>query len=157
MNRFLFSLVTLAAGIALAGCSKHFDIKTAPGLVELDDQEPDYGYRAMTPEGVVTAVKVIDTNEQRRPRVLDARHDAAHAPARRLRAARHVRREDPQRDAGARAALRTRRGSKPYLYVAARLRDERKRLFLVETGGPQAEMERYQGALDWMQATLKLD
>ena len=32
-----------------------------------------------------------------------------------------------------------------------------KRLFLVETGGPQAEMERYKGTLDWMQATLKLD
>jgi hypothetical protein len=33
----------------------------------------------------------------------------------------------------------------------------KKRLFLVETGGPKAEVERYKAALDWMEATLKLD
>jgi hypothetical protein len=45
---------------------------------------------------------------------------------------------------------------KPYAYTL-RVFVAKKRLFLVETGGPKAEVERYKAALDWMEATLKLD
>lgn len=156
MNRFLFTLVTLVAGVALVGCSRHFDVKTAPGLVELEDQEPDYAYRAMTPEGVVMAVRVIDTDERGD---LEFWTRATTIRMREL---------DGYALLGT-ADVKTRNGTpghelrfghdearKPYIYLL-RVYVTKKRLFLVETGGPQAEMERYKGALDWMQATLKVD
>src|ERR1019366_3963292 len=63
MTRWLSPLLLLAAtsALALTGCGRPFDVKTAPGLVELDDQEPEYAYRAIAPERVVMAVRVVDT------------------------------------------------------------------------------------------------
>ena len=43
----------LLLGAGGAGCGRPFDVKTAPGLVELEHQEPDYQFRAISPEGVV--------------------------------------------------------------------------------------------------------
>jgi hypothetical protein len=96
MNKH-FALTALVLGTALAttACGRPFDVKTPPGLVELDDQAPDYDYRASAPEGVVKPKSCFLCS-----------------------------------------------GS---------------RLFLVETGGPKEEVTRYQQALDWAEATIKLD
>ena len=37
----------------MVACGRPFDVKTAPGFVELENQEPQYDFRAMAPEGVV--------------------------------------------------------------------------------------------------------
>ena len=46
-------LSLLSAPILACACGRPFDVKTPPGLVELDDQKPKYDYRAVAPEGVV--------------------------------------------------------------------------------------------------------
>ena len=55
--RALFA-VMLALGAA--GCGRPFDVKTAPGFVELDDQPASFAYRSISSEGVVVAVRVVD-------------------------------------------------------------------------------------------------
>jgi hypothetical protein len=156
MKRFLAPLVALTAAVLLAGCGRPFDVKTAPGLVELEDQEPDYAYRAMTPEGVVMGVRVVDTNGRgdlefwTRATSLRMRELDGYA----LLATADVKSRDGT--PGHELRFGHDESHKPYIYML-RVFVAKKRLFLVETGGPQAEVERYKGALDWMQATLKLD
>jgi hypothetical protein len=146
----------VAAAACITGCGRPFDVRTAPGLVELDNQQPQYAYRALAPEGVVFAVRVVDTG---------GRGDLefwTRATALRMH----------QLDGYAllgRAEVRSRDGTpgrelrfghdekkKPYLY-SLRIFVKGKRLFLVETGGPQIEMDRYKGDLEWMQSSVKLD
>lgn len=54
----------LAVALAGAGCSRPYDIKTPPGFVELDADRLDYDYRASSAEGVVTALRVVDTDRK---------------------------------------------------------------------------------------------
>ena len=56
-------LVALAAAGFTAACGRPFDVKTAQGFVELENQET-YAYRATSPEGVVTGGGVV-YDEQR--------------------------------------------------------------------------------------------
>jgi hypothetical protein len=157
MKLSLFSLpLALAGALALAGCGRPFDVKTAPGFVELDDQEPEYAYRAISPERVVMAVRVVDTKDRgdlefwTRATTLRMHELDGYA----LLATSDVKSRDGT--PGRELRFGHDEGHKPYLYVL-RVFVAKKRLFLVETGGPQAEVERYKGTLDWMQATLKLD
>jgi len=56
-------LMLLSAGAMLLamGCGgTTFYSATPPGFVELEDQEPDYHYRATSADGVVIAVREID-------------------------------------------------------------------------------------------------
>jgi len=156
MNRKILSALLAGLALATAACGRPFDIKTAPGLVELDDQKPMYEYRALAPEGVVIGVKVVDIGDKGdlafwtrattlRMRQLDgyallgtsdvkSRNDV---PGRELRFGHDE-------------------NGKPYVYTL-RVYVSNKRLFLVETGGPKDEVDRYQSALAWMESTLKLD
>ena len=54
MKKLVFALL-----LAFAAC-RPFDIKTAPGFLELKDETSSYAYRATTPEGVVVGVRVVD-------------------------------------------------------------------------------------------------
>ena len=134
-------------------------MKTAPGLVELQHQEPDYEYRAISPEGVVMGVRVVDVDKQGDLEFwtrADVRCACGSSTAT-GKACRGGRREVARRDRrGTSCASGTTRHGKPYLYTL-RIFVGRGRLFLVETGGPKKEVEHYQGQLDWMQASLKLD
>src|SRR5262249_38961196 len=64
--RRLLELVLLCAlALSLTACGRPFKIKTAPGLVELDEKDDSpYAYRAIAPDGVVVAVRVIDTDDR---------------------------------------------------------------------------------------------
>lgn len=42
------------------GCGRPFDIPTSNGFVELENQAPEYDYRATTPDGVIMSVRAID-------------------------------------------------------------------------------------------------
>ena len=49
----------LLAALFVVGC-RSFDIKTAPGFLELKGAPSSFDYRATTPEGVVVGVRVED-------------------------------------------------------------------------------------------------
>ena len=156
MNRLALGLFVLVAAAASTGCGRPFDIKTAPGLVELQDQEPDYAYRAMTPEGVVMAVRVIDTDGRGDlefwTRATTIRMHELDGYA--LLGIADVKSRDGT--PGHELRFGHDENRKPYLYTL-RVFVAHKHLFLVETGGPLADVERYKSALDWMESTLKLD
>jgi hypothetical protein len=156
MHRFI-TLVAGAALLALAtACGRPFDVKTAPGLVELQHQEPDYQYRAISPEGVVMGVRVVDVDKQgdlefwTRATTLRMRELEGYA----LLGAADVKSRDGR--PGHELRFGHDEHGKPFLYTL-RIFVGRGKLFLVETGGPKKEVEHYQGQLDWMQASLKLD
>ena len=54
------SRIALLALFATVACGRPFDVKTPRGFVELDNQGPDYAYRATTADGVVVAVRAVD-------------------------------------------------------------------------------------------------
>jgi hypothetical protein len=152
MKPLLISLLVLA----VTACGRPFDVKTAPGLIELQNQEPDYAYRAIAPEGVVVAVRVIDTDGRgdlefwTRATTLRMRELDGYA----LLGTADVKSRDGTPGHELRFGHDEQR--KPFLYTL-RIFVAKKHLFLMETGGPQAEVEHYKAALDWTEASLKLD
>ena len=56
---FLATAMVAMAMVAM-GCGPSFVAVTPPGFVELNDQEPEYSYRAVSVEGVVVAVREIE-------------------------------------------------------------------------------------------------
>jgi hypothetical protein len=58
-------MLVIAATMALAAsaCGRPFDVKTAPGFVELENQH-EFDYRATTPEGVVVGVRVVEDEKR---------------------------------------------------------------------------------------------
>jgi hypothetical protein len=162
-NIGLAALLVLGA-LGVSACGRPFDVKTPPGLVELDDQGPSYDYRAIAPEGVVVGVKVVDIGQK---------GDLAfwtRATALRMH----------QLDGYAllgQSDVKSRNGiaghemrfghdetGKPYVYTLRVFVKEKScflcsgaRLFIMETGGPKDEVARYQQALEWTEASLKVD
>ncbi len=155
------ALVTL---VGTAACGRPFDVKTPPGLVELDDQGPAYEYRAIAPEGVVVGVKVVDVGDKGdlafwtratslRMRQLDGYAALGDSDV-----------KSRNGIAGHEMRFGHDEGGKPYVYTLRVFVKPKScflcggsRLFIVETGGPKAEVDRYQQALDWTEASLKLD
>lgn len=59
-KQWLVALAAVVMGLT-AGCGgSTFYSATPPGFVELEDQEPDYAYRATSADGVVIAVREIE-------------------------------------------------------------------------------------------------
>jgi hypothetical protein len=146
----------LVLPLGLLACGRPFDVKTAPGLVELDDQKPRFDYRAIAPEGVVFGVRVVDIGEKKGDLAFWVR-----ATTLRMH----------QLDGYAllgEADVKSRDGTpghemrfgheqgKQYLYTL-RVYVKNGRLYLVETGGPSDEFAKYHDALEWMEGSLKLD
>jgi hypothetical protein len=154
MNRSLLSLA-LPIFFAAAGCGRPFKVSTAPGLVELDNQEPRYDYRAIAPEGVVMAVSVVDTGDRgdlefwTRATILRVRQLNGYA----LLGTSVVTSRDGTR--GMELRFGHDENGKAYLY-GVRLHVSQGRLFVLETGGPRDEMDRYRASLEWMASSLKV-
>ena len=130
----LLALASLALLLGATGCGRPFKIETAPGMVELDNQEPDYEYRAMTPEGVVLGVRVVDTDDRgdlefwTRATILRMRQMNGYA----LLASNPVTSHDGT--PGRELHFGHDENGKPYLYTV-RLFVAQSRLFVVEAGG----------------------
>ena len=161
IRSLLLSLPLLAT--LATGCGRPFDVKTAPGLVELDDQER-YSFRAIAPEGVVVGVKVVDIGDKgdlafwTRATTLRIRQLDGYA----MLGEGQVKSRDGT--PGRELRFGHDEAGKPYLYTLrvyvkpkAGLFASGSRLFLVESGGPKGEVDRYQKALDWMESSLALD
>ena len=147
----LFSL-----GLALA-CGRPFDVKTSPGFVELEHQAPTYQYRATSPEGVVVGVRVIDLEG-------DNAGDLAFWTRALMLQLRDVRgyalvesKDVKSRDGTTGKELRFGHDEDGKAFVSRlELFVKDKRLFLFEAGGAQAQFDRYEKSVTWMQDTLLL-
>jgi hypothetical protein len=142
--------VACAVALATAACGRPFDVKTGAGFVELRDQDA-YAYRATSPEGVVTAVRVVDDEE---------RGDLAfwtHAITQKLRegsgyafeGASDVTSQDGTK--GKMLRFGRDQDGKPFVYWVA-IYPAQDRLFLVEAGGAKEPFERARGSVE---ASLK--
>lgn len=153
MNMKLFALA-LGAVLALAGCGKPFDVKTAPGFVPLENQT-GYDYRATTPEGVVVAVRVVDDEERgdlafwTDALTLQLRDVSGYA----LLETTDVASRDGTK--GKLLKLGHDEDKKPYDYWVS-IYLAQGRVFLVEAGGAHETFERARPNVEWMMKSVKV-
>ncbi len=157
MKRILVLLVLMI------GCGKPFKVETAPGFVELENQETwEYQYRATSPEGVVFAVKTIDIDEAKSD--LDFWTKAVTLQLRDVQGYALLDVKDVTSLDGTKGkSLRFGHDEdgKPFdywltLYVARAAWPAQSRLFLVEAGGAKAHFERFQPSVEWMEKSVKV-
>ncbi len=164
MNKLDLAALVALTCLGTAACGRPFDVKTPPGLVELDDQEPTYEYRAIAPEGVVVGVKVIDVGKKGDlafwTRATSLRMHQLDGYALLGQSDVKSRNGIP----GHEMRFGHDQSGKTYLYTLRVFVKEKScflcsgsRLFIVESGGPKDEVGRYQQSLDWAEASLSLD
>jgi hypothetical protein len=148
-------VVSLFALLGASGCGRPFKVATAPGMVELDNQGPDYDYRSMTPDGVVMGVRVIETKGRGNldfwARATELRMHQLNGYA--ILGEGEVKARDGT--PGRELRFGHDENGKPYLY-AVRLFVAQDRLFVVEAGGPTEQVKRYGPSLDFMQASVRV-
>jgi hypothetical protein len=138
---------------AMTGCGRPFDVKTPRGFVELENQGPDYAYRATTADGVVVAVRTVDASGRQdlgfweQAVALQLRDASGYA----LLGTKDVRSGDGT--PGRELDFGRDQNGKPYAYRVA-LFTAQDRVFLLEAGGAKASVARYGDALDWQVTTF---
>ncbi len=155
MKRILLVFAALALALATAGCSKSYTVETAPGFVKMtEDQEP-YDWRAVAPEGVAIALRVVKLDESAdlpfwtqavtlRMREMDGYS---------LLKSTDVRSRDGV--AGKEVEFGHDESGKPFLY-RVRIFLAGKKLYVLEAGGAKEQMDRYAQSVDWMFASVRL-
>jgi hypothetical protein len=151
------AIVVAGALLALgsAACGRSYQIAAAPGFVKLENAQAPYDWRAVAPDGVSVAMRVVP---------LDDRADLpfwTHAVTLRMREmngyalmeTRDVRSRDGT--AGKELVFGHDESGRPFVYRVRLYLDDR-RLFVVEAGGTKEQMDRYAASVDWMMATVKL-
>jgi hypothetical protein len=149
----LFATLALSAAavVTAAGCGRPFDVKTAPGFVELENQSPSYDYRATTPEGVVLSIRAVDNAQKKgdlafwtRAVTLQMRDVSGYA----MLDTKDVASKDGTK--GKQLTFGHDEDGKPFTYwVTLFLAQDR--LFLVEAGGAKEQLARYQPSIEWME------
>jgi len=142
--------------LLLCACGKPFKVQTAPGFVELENQEPDYGWRATSPEGVVMAVKAIDMDARKgdldfwtKAVTLQLRDVQGYA----LLESRDVTSLDGTK--GKQLRFGHDEDGKPFAYwLTIYLAQDR--VFLIEAGGSKQNFERFQKSVEWMESSVKV-
>jgi hypothetical protein len=151
----LASVLAALLALGATGCGRSYDVAAAPGFVKLENAQEPYAWRAVAPDGVAVAVRVVP---------LEDRADLAfwtHAVTLRMRDnegyALVVQRPVRSRDgtAGTELVFGHDESGKPFVY-RVRLYLGDKRLYVVEAGGTKEQMERYAASVDWMMATVRL-
>ncbi|MEO8875462.1 MAG: serine/threonine protein kinase [Polyangiaceae bacterium] len=135
------------------GCGRPFDVKTANGFVELENQAPDYDYRATTPDGVIMSIRAVDNDgpaSQRgdigfweRAVTLEMRDVQGYA----LLDAKDVTSGDGSK--GRELHFGHDEDGKPYAYWVT-LYLAQSRIYLVEAGGKKDLVDRAAPNLTWM-------
>jgi len=148
-----FAFVALLLSM-IAGCGRPFDVKTAPGFVELENQT-QHSYRATTPEGIVMAVRVVDDEKRgdlafwTQAVTLQLRDVSGYA----LLSNDEVKSLDGT--LGRRLEFGHDEDGKPYTYwVTIFLAQDR--LYLVEAGGAKATFDRARPSIDWMTKSVRV-
>jgi hypothetical protein len=148
-------LLSAALALAAAGCGNHFQASAAPGFVVVDESASTYDWRAVAPDGVVVAVRVVK---------LDDGADLpfwAHAVGLRMRdeegyalvSTADVRARDGT--AGKELVFGHDESGKSFVY-RVRLYLVDRRLTVVEAGGTSEQMARYAASVDWMLSAVRL-
>jgi hypothetical protein len=145
MKRTLLAALALALG--LAGCGRPFVPQTPPGFVDLGDRYGKSEYRAATPDGAVLGVRAVDNDPKGDlafwTRVLENRMRETGGYA--LLEKRAVK-------AGALDGTLLRfghdEGKDPQLYWLTVFVDDA-HVFLLEAGGPKAQVERFAPQIEW--------
>lgn len=155
MKRFLSSLaVGIVATLAVAGCGKPFDVKTAPGFVALENQS-QHEYRATTPEGVVLGVRVVDDEKRgdlsfwTQALVLQLRESNGYA----LLDSKETHSLDGTK--GRRLEFAHDENGTPYTYWVT-IYLAQGRLYVVEAGGENATFEKAKPSVEWMMQSVKV-
>lgn len=148
--------LVLAMVAPLVACGRPFKVATAPGFVELDGQSSDgYQYRATSPEGVVVAVRVMESEDRAdlgfwtKSIVLQMRDVSGYALVRTTDIA--ARDGTP----GKRIELAHDEDGKPYIYWISVYVAQGK-LFLAEAGAPKDLFERSQASVEWSMKSLEV-
>jgi len=155
MRRWTVLFAALAA-LSATACGRPFKVQTAPGFVELEDQQPDYDWRATSPEGVVMSVKTVDVPEDKGD--LDFWAKAVTLQMRDVQGYALVESKDVTSLDGTKGK-QLRFGhdedGKPFAYWVT-LFVAQDRLFLVEAGGAKAQFERFGSSIEWMHKSVKV-
>lgn len=140
-------LATALLALGLAGCGRPFVPATPPGFVDLGDRYGKAEYRAATPDGAVLGVRAFEN---------DPKGDLAFWT-------RVV--ENRMRETGGYALLEKKavkagaldgtlmrfghdEGKDPHLYWLTVIVDA-DHVFLLEAGGPRAQIERFSPQIEW--------
>jgi hypothetical protein len=145
----------LAVALGVCGCSRHFEASAAPGFVVVDEGTSAYDWRAVAPDGVVVAVRVVK---------LDEGADLpfwAHSVSLRMRdeegyallSTTDVRARDGT--AGQELVFGHEESGKQFVY-RVRLYLVDRRLTVVEAGGTREQMDRYGASVAWMMSSVRV-
>ena len=146
----------LVLAVASAGCAKSFDVKTAPGFVEVKEDGSAYDYRAVAPDGVAVAVRSVKVDDKTdlafwesavmlRMREMDG---YAKVSATDVKSADGV--------AGREIVFGHDEAGKPYLY-RVRFFIRKTKLVMAEAGGSAENMEHWKGGVESMLASVVVD
>ena len=148
----LYALVLGLAALSTAACGKPFDVKAAPGFVELQNQH-DFDWRATTPEGVVVGIRVVEDEKRgdlafwTQAVTLQLRDVTGYA----LLESTEVVSGDGTR--GRLLKFGHDEDDKPYVYWVA-IFAAQDRLFLVEAGGAKELFERAKPNVEWTMKSI---
>ena len=138
-------------------CGRGFDVKTAPGFVQVEDgKKGAYDYRAIAPDGVAVAVRSVKIDEKtdigfwERAVLLRTRELDGYA----LLHADDVSSADGTK--GRELVFGHDEQGKPFVY-RMRLFARGTKLTVVEAGGAKESMDRWQANVDWMLASVRVD
>ena len=155
MRRAL-SAVVLSVALSTVACGRPFDVKTAPGFVEVKEDNAAYDYRAVAPDGVAVAVRSVKIDEKTdlafwesavmlRTRELDGYAKLAATDVKSL-----------DGTPGRELVFGHDEQGKPYLY-RVRLFVHGTKLVMAEAGGSVENMARWKSGVDWMLATVTVN
>jgi hypothetical protein len=152
MKRLLLALVL---ALAAAGCGKGFAVEAAPGFVKMTEDQAPYDWRAVAPDGVAVAVRVVPLDDSADlgfwTHAVQLRMEQMDGYA--LISTTDVRSRDGT--AGKELLFGHDESGKPFLY-RVRVFLGSKRLYVIEAGGAKAQMDRYAPSIDWMLASVRL-
>lgn len=154
MKRTILSVLLLVSALSATACGKPFDVKTASGFVELENQA-DYAYRSTTPEGVVFGIRVVPDEKRgdlafwSRALTLQMRDVSEYA----LLDTSDVKSLDGT--AGKLLKFGHDEDAKPYSYWLAIFMAQ-DRLYLVEAGGSKEQTDRFRPQIEWMMKSVKV-
>lgn len=160
LTKYASKIGILAIGGILAfasGCGRPFDVKTANGFVELENQSPDYDYRSTTPDGVVMSIRAIDNTGSAGQRgdvafweravTLEMRDVQGYA----FFDAKDVTSADGTK--GRQLKFGHDEDGKPYEYLVT-IYLAQSRIYIIEAGGKKDLVERATPNLQWMAANV---
>jgi hypothetical protein len=153
-SSLLPTALALLLGVAASACGRPFDVKTPPGFVELENQQ-EYAYRATSPEGIVTAVRVVEDEKRgdlgfwTQAITLQMRDVSGYA----LLESAEVASLDGTK--GRQLKFGHDEDNKPYEYWVT-IYPAQGRLFLVEAGGSKEAFDRARPHVEWSHKSVRV-